>query len=258
VRIAVVQTGPVFGAVEENLAHAVRMLSKAPRFDLAVLPELFATGYRFRDRSELAAVAEPLPGGPTSEALLAVAREREAHIVAGVAERDGDRIYNGAALLGPAGLVARYRKIHLFDEEKGLFAPGNLGFSVVDIGVARVGMMVCFDWIFPESARTLGLAGAQVICHPANLVLPWCQQAMATRALENRVFTVTVNRTRPERGLDFAGGSVVWSPAMERLLLCGTEPEVAMVEIDPAEADDKNITPRNHVFTDRRVEYYGV
>jgi predicted amidohydrolase len=257
VRIALVQNDPEFGRVDDNLAWIRRTALGLEGPDLIVLPELCATGYLFRDRRELAKYAEPLPDGPVCRALGRLARETGAHVCGGIAEAAEGVFFNSAVLLSPEGDCRVYRKVHLFDREKTYFHPGNLPFSVAEVHGARLGVMICFDWIFPESARTLALRGAQVVLHPANLVLPYAFDAMAVRALENRVFTVTVNRTGKERGLVFRGKSVVWSPAAERLLSCPEEPGAWTVELDPGRADDKMATERNHVLEDRRPDMYS-
>ena len=118
-------------------------------------------------------------------------RGRSLHVVVGLAERAQDHLYNSAVLIGPNGYIGTYRKIHLFFEETLWFTPGNTGFQVWDIGQAKVGLLVCFDWFYPEAARTLALQGADILCHPSNLVLPHCPDAMVTRCLENHVFAIT-------------------------------------------------------------------
>jgi predicted amidohydrolase len=119
--------------------------------------------------------------------------------VAGLAERRGDRLYNAAVYLGPEGVRAVYRKVYLFDREQESFDPGDEPFRVHRLGQARLGILVCFDWMFPEAARSLALQGADILVHPANLVLPHGPSAMLTRALENGVFTATANRVGLER-----------------------------------------------------------
>ena len=167
-------------------------------------------------------------------------------------------------LVGPGGFISVYRKAHLYSNEKRLFTPGNTPFEVHDIGKARVGMMICFDWLFPEAARTLALKGADIICHPSNLVLPHCPQAMITRCLENRVFAVTANRVGSEarvgkERLRFIGKSQIVSPSGEVLIRAsGTRPAVSVVEIDPKEARKKNINPKNDVLGDRREKLYSL
>ena len=154
-----------------------------------------------------------------------------------------------------------YRKVHLFNREKKFFKPGNQGFQVFDFRGATLGMMICFDWLFPEAARSLALQGAQMILHPANLVLPYCQQAMFARAIENRVFIVTVNRVGTEaagtHSNTFTGQSQIVSPEGEYLVRMNEDsPQVEVMHIDPGQALDKHITPFNHVLEDRRTAIY--
>jgi predicted amidohydrolase len=262
-RIGFIQNHPAYGDREENLRALERALRAAGAPDLWVLPELFAVGYLFGSRAEAARLAEPVPDGPTTQALIRLARGSGSALVAGLAERAPDgRIFNSAVGVDRGGVQAVYRKIHLFDREKEWFDPGDLGFPVVALGGARVGLMICFDWRFPEAARTLALGGAQVIAHPSNLVMPFCQSAMVTRAIENRVFTVTANRIGTERAddgseLTFTGRSRIVAPDGAVL---ADAPEavtaVGVVEVNPAQADDKRATARNDVLADRRTEFY--
>lgn len=255
-----VQFNPAFGEVNRNLDR-VEALIEGAQADLLVLPELFNTGYLITSKEEIAALAEEVPGGPTTRRLAAVAKRRNLHLVAGMAERSGDRIYNAAVLISPAGHVATYRKVHLFFEEKLWFDPGDGEFPVYDIGACRVGIMVCFDWFFPEAMRTLALKGAQVVCHPANLVLPYCQAAMVTRCLENRVFAVTCNRTGTEhrggKSLRYTGKSQITDTVGDILSRAGEDEEcVGVFEIDPAKALDKQLNAHNNLFGDRRPSFY--
>ena len=261
-RIGYLQTYPAFGDVEGNLKHIETLLGEA-KADLWVLPEFFTTGYQFVSEKEIRSLSEPVPNGPTTEALIALASERACHIVAGLPERDGETVYNTAVLVGPAGLLARYHKIHLFSEEKRWFALGELPFPVVDIGCAKIGIMICFDHFFPESARTLALNGAEIIAHPSNLVMPVdAQLTMRTRALENGVFTVTANRVGtesrvPGKTLRYTGESQIVSPGGEILAHSPAKGEdIQVVAIDPADARDKTLNPFNDRVADRRPDYY--
>jgi predicted amidohydrolase len=247
--------------VARNLEKAAKKLSSV-RCDLMVLPELFASGYQFVSKEEVGALAESVPDGPTTRRLCEVARERSMHIVAGLPERDGNRYYNSAVVVGPKGLIGCYRKTHLFFEETRFFTPGDSGFQVWNIGPAVIGAMVCFDWFYPESARALALKGADIICHPSNLVLPHCPDAMVTRSLENRVFSITANRTGSERRggkkrLTFIGRSEVVNPRGRILQRAPQDREkLAIVEIDPKEARDKSLNPYNDLLRDRRPALY--
>ena len=257
-----IQNAPTFGRVKANLDHASDLLRSA-HADLFVLPELFATGYQFTSRREVEQLAEEVPGGPTSKRLSTLARQRHCSIVAGLAERKGRHLYNSAVLIGPQGLLGVYRKSHLFYEETLWFSPGNTGFRTWHACGVAVGVMICFDWFFPESARCLALAGADIICHPANLVLPHAPDAMITRCLENRVFAVTADRVgSEERGskerLTYIGSSQIVSPHGEVLIRASADrEEVQVVTIDPKEARRKAVNRYNHLLMDRRGDLYG-
>lgn len=262
IKAGFVQMRPLFGEKEKNVEKLEKLLKGAGRkeAELLVLPELFDTGYVFRKKSEVAKLAEKIPGGKTTRELERISREFGTSIVAGVCEADGGRHYNSAVLVSPKkGFVSVYRKAHLFDSEKLWFSPGNTGFVVHDIGKAKVGIMICFDWFFPEAARVLALDGADIICHPANLVLPYCQTAILGAALQNRVFVITANRTGAERGIKFTGRSQITGPRMEVLAGGSAGGEgVKVVDIDPERARDKRIPGRNNdAFGDRRVGLYG-
>ena len=260
-RIGYLQSAPVFGDVKRNLDQVVARLERAEA-DLIVLPELFASGYQFVSPEEVHELSEPVPGGATTKTLTDLARSRGMVIVAGLPERYGSRYFNSAIIVGPTGFIGCYRKVHLFFEETLYFTPGDTGFQVWDIGPAKLGVMVCFDWFYPESARTLALQGADIIAHPSNLVLPHCPDAMVTRCLENRVFSVTANRIGKEsRGgkppLTFIGQSEVVTPRGQILHRAGRDQEELMVvDIEPAEARTKRLNQYNDLFEDRRSSVY--
>jgi predicted amidohydrolase len=255
-----VQFSPVFGKIDENIEKALSLIEKTDA-ELVVLPELFNTGYLFISAQEAHNLAEEIPSGKTTKALCSIAAKKKIHIVAGIAEIFGGRLFNSAVLISPDGHVATYRKIHLFSEETIWFQPGNEGFAVYDIGSCKIGMIICFDWFFPESMRILALKGADIICHPANLVLPYCQEAMTTRCLENRVYALTANRTGvEERGSKkwrYTGKSQITSPDARILFQATAEgDEIGVAEIDVSESRNKRLNKYNDLFADRRVELY--
>lgn len=259
-KIGFIQFGPALGRVDENIEKATALLDGI-QSDVVVLPELFNTGYFFSSHEQVRELAEEIPGGKTTRALINVSKAKKMWIVAGLAEKSRHGIFNSSVLVSPSGDVFTYRKIHLFNEEKIWFKPGDLGFVTVDTGMCRLGLMICFDWIFPESARTLALQGADVICHCTNLVLPYCQDAMVTRCLENRVFAVTANRAGEDKAgdriLKFTGKSQITGPGGEILYRAesGTT-ETGAVEIDVTAARRKKINEYNDLFADRRPEFY--
>lgn len=258
-RIGFVQFNPIFGRIDENLSRIEHLIGRH-RADLLVMPELCTTGYNFASLREARALSQPADG-PAIKRFLEISRRTGINIVAGFAERSGGRMYNSAVLVRTGGRIDVYRKTHLFFNEKKYFTPGDTGFKVFPLGRVRIGMMICFDWIFPESARVLALQGAQIICHPSNLVLPFCPDSMPVRALENRVFTITANRTGREnrggRDLRFIGQSVIVGPDARVLARAGKDAEtVKIVDINPVQAGIKKITAMNDLFRDRRPEYY--
>ena len=264
--VGFVQFRPVRHDVGANVAQVERLL-RGVRADLLVLPELANSGYMYAAPESIAPFSEPADGsGPFLAALIRLAAGVGGLIVTGFAESAPAGIYNAAAAVDASGVVAHYRKTHLFNDEQDPFLPGDTGFRVFEHacagGAARIGMMICFDWYFPEAARTLALRGAQIIAHPSNLVLGHCQTAMVTRSLENRVFTITANRFGAEdlgaKSLNFTGASQVLTPLGVRVAQGPADGDcVALVEIDPADADNKRPIARNHLLADRRPEFYG-
>jgi predicted amidohydrolase len=260
--VGYLQYEPLFGQTERNLAAIERLAAGLPRDGLVVLPELATSGYTFVSRDEAMDLAEPFDCSPSLDRLQATAVERSCAIVVGFPERDGDRIFNSSALLRADGTRERYRKIHLYAAENEWFSPGDRQFEVHEVNGVPVGMMICFDWFFPEAARALALRGALVICQPANLVLPWCQAGMVTRSIENRVFTITANRVgaeeRPPFSNTFTGMSQITGPRGEILLRAPEHGEALEIcSIDPGSAARKRLNDWNDLFGSRRPEFYG-
>jgi len=259
-KVALYQNDPDFGEIEKNVADVLDKV-KNQDFDVLVLPELFATGYQFKNREEAISLADEAGSGYTYNILQELSAKTGSLIVYGFPGISGDKLYNSSIAILPDGRFFVYQKTHLFDSEKNIFDPGVTGFFVFEFKEARFGMMVCFDWRYPESARKLSLLGAQVILHPSNLVLPHCPEAMVTRALENNVFTVTGNRigqeNRAGQPLKFIGRSRIISPRGQ--VLDEASPDKTgflSADIEPEQADNKQVTPQNDLFKDRRPEYY--
>jgi predicted amidohydrolase len=254
------QFAPVLGDLEATIRRIDRLSSHCAGADLLVLPELCNSGYNFESVAQAWSTSEEIGAGVFLQYLETLCRQLDCHIVSGLNEREGNHLYNSAVLVGPQGYVGCYRKLHLFMNEKDFFQPGDTGLPVFDIGPCRVGMLVCFDWIFPEAWRVLALKGADIICHPANLVLPdLAQRAVPIHALTSRVYVVTANRIGTERTLTFTGMSTIADPRGEVLIRASRdEQEVGVAEADIGLARDKDITSRNHVLADRRPEEYGL
>lgn len=260
-RIALVQLSPYFGKVEQNIVRAIELITNL-KADLFVLPELCFTGYTFRSKDEALTLSEPADQGFSIIRMRELSVKINAAIVYGFPERNDEGVYNSAALILPDGKTYVYRKLHLFMHEKDWFLPGDKLSEVIEFRGARLGIMICFDWIFPEAARTLALDGAQIICHPANLVLPYCQSAMTTRCLENRVFAVTANRvgreTRGDFDFKFTGRSQIVSPRGQMLFKAEEDKEeVGVADIDYRESDNKWVNEKNNLWVDRRPIFYS-
>jgi predicted amidohydrolase len=259
--IALVQFRPVRKDVEANIKKVQQLLEDITA-DLIVLPELANTGYLYENSQALMPYAEPNDAsGPFLRSLIALGSTTQGMIISGYAELAEVKLFNSAIAVSKAGVVANYRKIHLYADEKLLFQPGDKPFQVFTWLDVKIGMMICFDWIFPESVRSLALGGAQIIAHPANLVLPYCQNAMITRSIENQVFTITANRIGTEQipgtRLTFTGTSQMTSPLGELLHRGPKNKEtVHVTSIDPQRALNKKISARNDLFADRRPEFY--
>jgi predicted amidohydrolase len=266
-RLGFVQTSPRVGETHANLEQAWELIGKVREADLVVLPELFHSGYAVRNRDEAEYLS--ITDGEKSDTLgmcLDACRTFGMTIVAGILEREGKILYNSAWLIGAEGVKAKYRKIHLFNLEKEIFAAGEKISPITLVKgkkrSARVGMMVCFDWIFPEGWGELAWGGgagkgAQIVAHPANLVIPEaCPHSIRTRAMENRIFIVTAGRTGSEAGpdgeIEFVGGSRIVGPD-GTILAAGADdrPGCDMVEINPEWADDKFVTPGNDILRER-------
>ncbi len=262
-KVGVVQFEPRLFEVDKNLKKMAKLVETVEA-DLVVFPELATSGYIFNSVSELKKVAENSQNGATANMFKKLAEKNNTSYVVGFVELSNGKIFNSSMLVNPNGNIFIYRKTHLFFEEKKWFTAGNSGFKVFKAKYdVKIGMMICFDWIFPESARSLALNGAQIITHSANLVLPWCQQAMITRSLENHVFSITSNRIGKEinnkKELTFTGMSQILGTKGEILhRMDRTEESVFVTSIDPNIANDKMITEYNHAFSDRKTEFYNL
>ncbi len=261
--IGLLQFNPLWGEKQQNLDKIRKYITEYKNVDLWILPELCTTGYQFIDKKEVAELAEEFPMGYTGNYFETLSKEANTAIIAGVAEQNSGKFFNSAIVYDKGQFLGSYQKVHLFFEEKKWFSAGKKTSEIFTICGVRVGVMVCFDWIFPEMARSLALQNMQLLAHCANLVLPFCQDAMITRSIENKIFTATANRIGTEKrnsgSLTFTGKSQVTSPDGQRLgSLSIDKEEVLVLEIDTRESDDKNVTTFNHLFKDRKPEVYNI
>jgi predicted amidohydrolase len=249
-------------AIRTRLREAVRRGAR-----LVVFPECALAGYAYESKDEALPHAEPLPG-PSSETLAADCRELGVWAIVGLLERaDGDTLFNACALIGPDGLAGSYRKIHLpYLGVDRFVTRGDRPFAVHDLGGLRVGINICYDGSFPESSRVLALLGADLVVLPTNWPPAAARNAqfvVQTRALENHIYYLAVNRIGEERGFRFIGQSRVVDCSGELLAWSdGDAEEVLYAEVDPERARNKqivNIPGKYEInrMADRRPEMYG-
>jgi predicted amidohydrolase len=257
-KIGCLQFSPVLGDPPATIQKLTALLPQARELDLLVLPELCNSGYNFTSKDQAWDTAESVEDSSFLDFLTEMSQEHNFHIVSGFNERQSDKLFNSAVLVGPEGYLGKYQKLHLFYNEKEFFQPGEEGLPVFDIGDCKIGIQVCFDWMYPEAWRILALKGAEVICHTSNLVLPGlAQRAVPIHALINRVYTITANRVGTEGDLTFTGLSTIADTRGNVLgQASATGEELLTAEIDPAAARDKQITSKNHLFKDRRPQDY--
>jgi 5-aminopentanamidase len=267
-RIACCQIALRVGESDANrsAALAAAAAAAADGATIVVLPELSASGYVFRDAGEARALAEPADG-PTAAGWARLAHQRGVTIVGGICELGGDgMLYNSALVVDPAGLRVCYRKVHLWDAEKLVFTPGSAPPPVVDTAGTMLAVLICYDLEFPEWVRLPALAGAHLLCVPANWpAQPWpagerpmdVVRAQAAAAV-NRMFIAVCDRVGGERGVDWVGGSVLIGP--DGWPLAGPEPGDHQLTLaascDLALAADKMTSERNDVLADRRPDLY--
>lgn len=237
--------------------------------DLIVLPELAFSGYLIHSKSELLDLSFQV-NDDFFLPLIELCRSNNMTIVFGFSEKDllNDHVvfYNSAMMISNKGFCFLYRKNHLFDREKLLFEPGNLGFPLFEVAGVKIGLLICFDHMFPEAARTLALKGAQVICHPSNLVLPgYAQITTQARALENRLYWILANRYGTETenidgeicSLTYSGESRMISPTGKVIAEAQAEGDSIVIhKIFEEESLNKNLGERNNLFDDRRSNRY--
>jgi len=246
IKVAAVQMDVEILNKAHNLEQVLAKLEEATSAGarLAVFHECALTGYCFNNREEAWPLSEVVPG-PSTERLAAAVKSLHCTAVVGLLERDEDRLYNAAAVVGPQGILGTYRKVHLpwlgidrFD------APGDAPFPVFETAHGKIGVNICFDLSVPESARVPKLRGAQILAVPTNWPVgsdTW-QHTPPVRAIENHFYVVAANRIGEERGFRFAGHSKIADFSGQVLAEAGETAETILyAEIEPAAADHNRV-----------------
>lgn len=228
---------------------------------LAIFPEAALTGYVFESEAEAREGAVEADG-PELRRVAAACRDAEIWAVTGAVERDGGSVYNAAFLVGPDGIVGRYRKVHTLCLGVDRFTRRGDGFRVWELPIGRIGVNICYDGTFPESSRTLKLLGAQLIVLPTNWPRLDMKRAQTTmRAYENNVNYFAVNRVGEERGTVFPGGSMAVEPSGELIAEGDDGPGCVTAEFDMESADANHVVLSEGTYefdyeADRRPEAY--
>jgi predicted amidohydrolase len=267
-RVAGVQSEPAIGEKAKNLETILGRLHEAADggASLVIFPECALTGYGFESRAEASELAETADG-PASRLVSDACAKRGMYAVYGFLESDGDRLFNACLLTGPKGPIATYRKVHLPYLGVDRFVdPGDRPFAVHDTGGLRIGMIICYDGSFPEPSRVLTLLGADLLVLPTN----WpthsecaAEHMIATRAMENVVFMIAVNRVGEERGFRYIGHSSIAAPSGQILAAAGGDREETFyADIDPTRSREKRqvrVPGRHEInrIADRRPQFYG-
>jgi len=268
--VACVQMQPRLGRKAENIDRSVRLAAQAASqgASIVVLPELCTSDYIFTSRAEAFAQAEPVPSGAATQSWVALAREMQIYLVAGITELDGNCLYNSAVVVGPSGFLGKYRKLHLWGDEHLYFEPGDLGLPVFNTPLGRLGVVVCYDGWFPEVYRLLAMRGVDIVCMPTCWV-PMAGQTPQRMAIANTLAMANAHsnglniacadRVGAERGQAFIGQSLIvgadgWplagpASASEEEILYGR------ISIE-ASRRAKHLTAFNHVLRDRRDDVY--
>ena len=270
VRIACCQFAPDVTDPAHNASRTLGVIAAAVagRADIVVLPELCNSGYVFASCREVRAAAVTSDGDLLAGWVRAAA-SGDAVVIGGFCERATDgKVYNSSALVSGDGVLAVYRKLHLWGQEAQWFSAGAAAPPVVDTPHGRIGLAVCYDLEFPELSRGLALDGAQLIALPANwprkTSSPFAPHSVLTSlagvvAYLSRIFVAVCDRCGTERGLEFEGGSVIAGPdgGLRYPPRADHDEGILFADCDLAESDDKANGPHNDVLRDRRPAYYS-
>ena len=243
------------GDVDANLAYVRTALKRVADqgAELVVLPEMWSSGFAYKQLNELA-----LRTATIVDELLELSSQLKLVICGSMPEPNGDKVFNTASVIDNGRLAGIYRKIHLFSllGEDRAFSGGDQ-WLLADTSIGKIGVIICYDLRFPEISRRLALAGAQVICVPAQWPKPreehW-RTLLRARAIENQLFVVSANTCGLVGKLDFFGMSMIINPKGEALAEAGEEEREIMAILDMRVMDDWRA--QIPCFNDRKPECY--
>ena len=268
IKIAAVQMEPRIKEKSRNLETIIQRMNVAAGSgaELIVLPECAVTGYVFNSLQEVIPYAENIPG-PSTRKLEECCHALGIYAVIGLIEKSDDKYFNAAVLIGPKGLIGRYRKIHLpFLGVDRFLDPGDKPFKVYKTGIGNIGMLICYDCNFPESTRVMSLMSADIIALPTNWpdgreIIPG--YIVPTRAFENRVHLVAASRIGQENGTGFIGQSEIINSQGKMVAKAGDKDEIVYGKVNLTESRQKHVVIKPGEFevdciNDRRPEFYKI
>ncbi len=230
------------------------------KVDLVVLPELFSTGYYFDNFEQLKEAAEDVPNGFTTNRLIEIAQKTNSHIIGAIVEKDGNQYYICAVIVGPSGYIGKHRKRHLTDEESIYYAYG-VESEIYEINGCKVGVVICLEGWFAESARELMLKGAQIVCHSMLTRQQRTLDIMKTRAIENKVYWVLANSISTEShnqlSITYRGDSRVIDYDGNVLAEARQDEGLIAVEIDESKTIVKDLEDCKDIIGEVKKHHYS-
>lgn len=268
VKVACLQMDIKFGDTDFNIEKSLNMINVAADngAQLIIIPEMANTGYVFNNKEEAFRLAENIQDSESINSWSSIAHDRNLYIVAGMTEKEGFDLYNTAVLIGPGGLIGKYRKLHLWGEEFLWIEKGNLGLPVFNTPIGKIGMAICYDMSFPEMFRILSAQGADIICISTNWT-PVAElpddiktfgpiQAMAA-ANSNGIYIAVADRVGTERGITFPGKSIIVNTLGVPIVGPVDDTErIIYGDCDFAEVRSKATNNFNSLKYDRRLDVY--
>lgn len=264
--VAAVQMNPKLKMISENLNTCLCKIEDVAKKGAALIafPELTLSGYIYENRDEVLSIAETIPG-PSINKIAEKCVSLKTHVIIGLIERDNEKIFNSAVLIGPRGILGKYRKTHLPLCGADRFVErGDIPYEVIQTDVGKLGIQICYDVQHPEGVRCLALKGAEIVVNIANYPLGvefMADFVLHTRVLENRVHILTCDRIGIERGVRFIGTSMILDADNTILSRARGEQIIyAKLDLNKSRIKRKIIKQGENeidLFNDRRPELYA-
>ncbi|MCF4995794.1 carbon-nitrogen hydrolase [Pseudomonas syringae] len=258
-RVALYQCPPLALDPAANLHRLHQLAMEAHGADLLVLPEMFMTGYNIG--AEAVSTLAEVYNGEWAQQIGRIAKAAGMAILYGYPERTADgQIYNAVQLIDAHGeRLCNYRKTHLFgDLDRAMFSPGDDDFPLVELNGWKLGFLICYDLEFPENARRLALAGAELILVPTANMIPFefiADVTVRSRAFENQCYVAYANYCGSEDDIHYCGQSSIAAPDGSRIAQAGLDEALIVGELDRQLMNDSRAA--NRYLQDRRPQLYG-